>query len=207
MLGDNPMQSEFACHIGFRGRFFCRVCWVKGVPDEDEDEDGERGNGGNVSDASSASGASSTSGVSTPQPQGQTRKQGKKKKKVDESVFDMISRVTQFVSVSPDIYSDIYNSTCSEQKATPRNREESVVELRSQFLAASVVGGQASFKRRKTDSGIKDTLQGAFLERVFAVSTRKKRTKVQKQADISTVLRTFPKDITSPVWRIKGRMF
>ncbi|KAI6026560.1 hypothetical protein BKA83DRAFT_121163 [Pisolithus microcarpus] len=31
MLGDNPMQSELACHIGLQGKFFCRNCWVKGV--------------------------------------------------------------------------------------------------------------------------------------------------------------------------------
>jgi len=30
LLGDNPMQSELACHIGLRGKFFCRCCWVKG---------------------------------------------------------------------------------------------------------------------------------------------------------------------------------
>ncbi|KAF8987533.1 hypothetical protein BDZ89DRAFT_912158, partial [Hymenopellis radicata] len=30
LLGDNPMQSEFACHIGMRGKFFCRNCDVKG---------------------------------------------------------------------------------------------------------------------------------------------------------------------------------
>jgi hypothetical protein len=66
-----------------------------------------------------------------------------------------------------------------------------------------VVGGQASFKRQKTESGIKDTFQGAFLERIFSVSTKKGRSKVQKQADVAGVLRTFPSDITSPVWRIK----
>lgn len=37
MLGDNPMQSEMACHIGLQGRMFCRVCWVEG------DEAGEEG--------------------------------------------------------------------------------------------------------------------------------------------------------------------
>lgn len=30
LLGDNPMQSEFACHAGLRAKFFCRMCWVKG---------------------------------------------------------------------------------------------------------------------------------------------------------------------------------
>ncbi|TFY54865.1 hypothetical protein EVJ58_g8605 [Rhodofomes roseus] len=30
MLGDNPMQSEFACHAGLEAKFFCRMCWVKG---------------------------------------------------------------------------------------------------------------------------------------------------------------------------------
>ncbi|KAF5367924.1 hypothetical protein D9758_004368 [Tetrapyrgos nigripes] len=30
MLGDNPMQSEFACHVGLMGRMFCRCCFVKG---------------------------------------------------------------------------------------------------------------------------------------------------------------------------------
>ena len=30
-LGDNPMQSEFACHIGMRGKMFCGACWVKGA--------------------------------------------------------------------------------------------------------------------------------------------------------------------------------
>ncbi|KAH7887171.1 hypothetical protein F5I97DRAFT_1807917, partial [Phlebopus sp. FC_14] len=30
MLGNNPMQSELACHIGLKGKFFCQCCWVKG---------------------------------------------------------------------------------------------------------------------------------------------------------------------------------
>ncbi|KAJ3870447.1 hypothetical protein F5051DRAFT_447692 [Lentinula edodes] len=36
MLGDNPMQSEFACHVGLAGKFFWRCCFVKGWDAEDE---------------------------------------------------------------------------------------------------------------------------------------------------------------------------
>ncbi|KAF8263906.1 hypothetical protein EI94DRAFT_1703635 [Lactarius quietus] len=31
LLGDNLMQSEFACHVGPGGKFLCRICNVKGV--------------------------------------------------------------------------------------------------------------------------------------------------------------------------------
>lgn len=30
LLGDNPMQSEFAFHVGLRGKLFRRACWVEG---------------------------------------------------------------------------------------------------------------------------------------------------------------------------------
>ncbi|KAF7344648.1 hypothetical protein MVEN_01625000 [Mycena venus] len=55
----------------------------------------------------------------------------------------------------------------------------------------------------KTASGIKDTYQAVFLDRIFALSTKKGRTKPQKQADVRALRRTFPTDIASPVWRIK----
>src|ERR1700683_1706744 len=35
MLGDNPMQSELACHVRLAGKFFCRCCWAKGHHTED----------------------------------------------------------------------------------------------------------------------------------------------------------------------------
>lgn len=38
LLGDNPMQSEFACHSGLRSKFFCRSCWVKGKDGNDMEE-------------------------------------------------------------------------------------------------------------------------------------------------------------------------
>jgi hypothetical protein len=84
MLGDNPMQSEFACHIGFRGKYFCRVCWVKGDPEPEEDNEGD--------------GLSDTSSASSQEPAADGKKKKKTKKK-DESVLEMVSRITQFMSV------------------------------------------------------------------------------------------------------------
>ncbi|KAJ3859265.1 hypothetical protein EV359DRAFT_75674 [Lentinula novae-zelandiae] len=37
LLGDNPMQSEFSCHIGFAGRLFCRNCWASEKVEGDEE--------------------------------------------------------------------------------------------------------------------------------------------------------------------------
>ncbi|KIK60057.1 hypothetical protein GYMLUDRAFT_244835 [Collybiopsis luxurians FD-317 M1] len=36
MLGDNLMQSEFACHVGFMGKLFCHCCFVKGKDQEQQ---------------------------------------------------------------------------------------------------------------------------------------------------------------------------
>ncbi|KAJ3963692.1 hypothetical protein EV361DRAFT_956725, partial [Lentinula raphanica] len=90
LLGDNPMQSEFACHIGLRGKFFCRTCWVKGkdanvdrtegVPagESEEDEKGDNSDAGSVASA--------------------TTKGGKKKRaKFKESLQTMVNRVKAFV--------------------------------------------------------------------------------------------------------------
>lgn len=48
LLGDNPMQSEMASHIGLRGRKFCRACHVEGTKglrlfagDPTDSDDGE----------------------------------------------------------------------------------------------------------------------------------------------------------------------
>ncbi|KAJ6521031.1 hypothetical protein B0H19DRAFT_1086555 [Mycena capillaripes] len=109
----------------------------------------------------------------------QLGKKKKKTKKKDESVNEMISRITQFLT---------------RQNHGPAKKP---------FTTASIVGGQATFKRQKTASGIKDTFQGAFLDRIFAIASKKGRTRVAKQVDVNSLINTFPKDITSPVWRIK----
>ncbi|KAF8480569.1 hypothetical protein JB92DRAFT_3102105 [Gautieria morchelliformis] len=42
LLGDNPMQSELACHCGLLAKFFCWCCWVKGPDAVEQDVPGRR---------------------------------------------------------------------------------------------------------------------------------------------------------------------
>ncbi|KAJ3754740.1 hypothetical protein EV360DRAFT_51056 [Lentinula raphanica] len=88
-----------------------------------------------------------------------------------------------------------------------RSREETIEELKSQFVEASRIGGGTEFKQRRTRSGIKDTFQGFFADQIQAIATKKGILRVQKEREIDTLKSTFPSNTTSPVWRIHGMCF
>ncbi|KAG5652758.1 hypothetical protein H0H81_003845 [Sphagnurus paluster] len=180
LLGDNPMQSEFACHIGLRGRKFCRMCHVEG-DFEGADEDSpiaQPQEAENDSDASSL--ASDTSGTASPS------KTAKRSNKKSETMAQMVERVNNFMKISP-----------------LRNKTETQEVLRSQFTQACRVGGNAEYKRTKTRTGVKDTFQDFFLDKLFHISTKRGVSKADKEKLMAAVRKTFPSKITSPVWRIK----
>jgi hypothetical protein len=103
LLGDNPMQSEFACHIGLRGKLFCRACWVKGTDAMDrDDDDRDQGDGGSVhrgSEAGSEPGSDvSDAPGSDVSDTGNTKKPKKGKgKKIRETMSAMVERVKSFM--------------------------------------------------------------------------------------------------------------
>lgn len=108
LLGDNPMQSEFAAHIGMRGKYFCRACWVKGsdaadgghAADAGQSEDGRSDGGSDGGSDQLADDAVSDRG-------GQGQKSKKRRRKVVETMTVMISRVKAFVNVSLIHYSPL----------------------------------------------------------------------------------------------------
>ncbi|KAJ3915248.1 hypothetical protein F5877DRAFT_92367 [Lentinula edodes] len=171
LLGDNPMQSEFACHIGFMGCLFCRVCRVSGKVEAEDDMEKTT-----PDEYESDTSVTSNSSAKT-----------KGGKKSAESMADMITRITNFMSC-----------------ASLRTRTESCAELKSQFVEGSRIGGGASFKRMKTESGVKDTYQAHFIDKIQAIATRKGLSKDMKQREIERLKCSLPQHLTSPVWRIKG---
>lgn len=102
MLGDNPMQSEFACHIGLRGRKFCRTCNVEGDVEGADEEDGgqEREVAPQAANQSDVSAASDSS-VGGDKAAG---KQPRRSTKKNETMAEMIQRITNFMNVSNFIY-------------------------------------------------------------------------------------------------------
>lgn len=99
LLGDNPMQSEFACHIGLRGKYFCRACWVKGSDalDADVRTNEQQGNPGSDAGDSGSEVASDASGDQTSMVPVQKGRRWKGKFK--ESLQQIVERVSAFIKV------------------------------------------------------------------------------------------------------------
>ena len=112
LLGDNPMQSEFACHIGLRGKYFCRTCMVKGSdaaddpvlhpvdqPNETMDNPTSEMSDAGSDGASEVSDTTDQAGLSG-NPSTQSRK---KRAKVVETMSSMVTRIKAFLKARYEI--------------------------------------------------------------------------------------------------------
>jgi hypothetical protein len=74
------------------------------------------------------------------------------------------------------------------------------------FAEASTLDTKTKVQKMRTESGVKDTYQMFFLDKIFK-SYKKKRGRELKQAALDREIKSLPDIITSPVWRIKGAKF
>ncbi|EIM81338.1 uncharacterized protein STEHIDRAFT_66542 [Stereum hirsutum FP-91666 SS1] len=199
ILGDNPMQSEMACHIGMNGKMFCRMCTVEG-DDIDEDDTNDHPSHPHPNPDGSASegeGAATDSSAQTnndiPNQAGQPpNKKRKRRTKGNESMQETVDRVTRFMRTPLPIHQ--------------RTRAKTLQELRGQLQTAENVGGFTAIKNRRTNTGVKDTHLEFFMTQLTDISKSRKIPRSEKEGRINTLLASFPDDDhkLSPVWLLKG---
>lgn len=188
LLGDNPMQSEFACHIGLRGKFFCRACWVKGTDAMDKDDDDRDSPGDDAansehagSEAGSAPGSDRSDAGSDV---GDEQPKKTKGKKIRESMSQMVERVKSFMKAGRSYLSRIAQTdfiSLPLKVGRLRHKDETTEKLRSYFTEASTLNTKTKVKNLQTENGIKDKYQTHFIEQLFA-SYKGKRGVQAKQA-------------------------
>ncbi|KAI6155653.1 hypothetical protein BKA82DRAFT_4326751 [Pisolithus tinctorius] len=148
LLGDNPMQSELACHVGLRGKYFCRVCNVKGHDTQDldtnaNDETLEQSDGGQSDGQRSvrSAGGESVSG----------RKKGTGK----ETMSGMVSRIKRFLKSIIELKSmftmasTIGNQTKIKEKMTSTGLKDTYLEYFINGMAASCKRQQGSSSKQE----------------------------------------------------------
>ncbi|KAL0577207.1 hypothetical protein V5O48_004773 [Marasmius crinis-equi] len=197
LLGDNPMQSEFACHLGLRAKFFCRACKVKGKEFKDVHGDGDSDDGNNSDGDEDDDGASMKS-------TGGSEAGGKKKRrKFVEGLDAMKSRVLDFIKVCHLVYPYTPTNLTTIKPGEPRTREESLDQLKEHFEMAKTPGAGERMKNERTRTGLKDTFQMFFVNRLLN-SYKGRRTLATKTTALEQAKSTLPAETSSPVWRIRG---
>ncbi|KAF8259511.1 hypothetical protein EI94DRAFT_1813228 [Lactarius quietus] len=176
LLGDNPMQSEFSCHLGGGGKFFCQMCEVKGFDSSDPPISLEPDQGDQAEQV--ARHVNGTNGESSNEDAGSVTR-GRSKRQ--ETMQEMINRMSRFIEIG-----------------VPWNRVGTLNELQAIVGEAGSVGNLTKIRNHKTKMGLKDTFLEVFLGRMY-LSYKDKAGRLEKQRALDEFRATLPANILSPV--------
>ncbi|KAI0754107.1 hypothetical protein C8Q80DRAFT_346349 [Daedaleopsis nitida] len=182
ILGDNPMQSEVACHVGLAGKLFCRVCRVQGHVEDTRPP-------GSTQDALRRPGSTSPTGsaVSSQSEAASDSDARAPKRRVKETLQQLIDRAHRFLGDNPT-----------------RTRDSTLKELEAVFATGSSYGGISRAKKEKTLFGVKDTFQEFYLDKISTFASRLRGSRGEKEHALNMFVKAeIPSDTRSPVFRIK----
>lgn len=94
---------------------------------------------------------------------------------------------------------------CFIQISRPRRKAETTATLDTMFNTAKTLDSKTRVKEMRTDSGVKDTHQLFFLEKLFK-SYKGVSGRAQKQAALDKAIDALPDSIITPTMRIKGML-
>ncbi|EMD30756.1 hypothetical protein CERSUDRAFT_101018 [Gelatoporia subvermispora B] len=157
-LGDNPMASEFASHIGMNGKFFCRVC--------------------KANDTTSGKHRVDFDAFYLPFEAcwrlhcPVARQKG----------FKVTSKDPKGRQRSPDENAEIARVQTFLQAGAPRTKEETVANLHSQ-LRRALNGAPSAVDEMATNSGTKDKFFAHFLDQLQTASSTIK----EQQRDVTVM--------------------
>lgn len=85
-------------------------------------------------------------------------------------------------------------------------KEVTSYDLQAVFAEAKQIGGKTQSKKLKTKSGVKDTYQDYFLDKIynFTKDLRSKGTETKKQ--LNEFLAELPEQLTNLIWCLKGEL-
>ncbi|KAF8996948.1 hypothetical protein BDZ89DRAFT_1256673 [Hymenopellis radicata] len=90
-----------------------------------------------------------------------------------------------------------------QQPGTARKGAETVAALTAMFNEAALIGSETRVKGMRTASGVKDTYQDFFIQKLFQ-SHKSKRTQQSKADALRSCITSLPDRVMSPVWRLQG---
>ncbi|KIK29909.1 hypothetical protein PISMIDRAFT_6633 [Pisolithus microcarpus 441] len=190
MLGDNPMQSELACHVGLQGKFFCHNCWVQGAGVESGQPPDLTGRAvqTNLDDDTRSIETGSLASDSDRSLHQDITHLSKGKGHCSETMQDLVDRARHFLGAN-----------------TPCTRQDTITKLRSMFYEVTSGKGKTQYTKMKMDTGIKDTYMDVFVEHILK-RVKGIRAGTERFTDaVSAITQGCPVDqFMSPVWRIKG---
>ncbi|KAJ7857099.1 hypothetical protein B0H14DRAFT_2578514 [Mycena olivaceomarginata] len=222
LLGDNPMQSEFACHIGLRGKYFCRACWVKGSDSlDDQDATAARSKDSaspNASDSESQAATDTDSDAgsdidSAPRNESlpnapltsatATQTPNPSPAPIPEVPTEVTETNVNDINTDPIPIPHSATPDAAEQPKKSRGRraketlEQTILRVKSFVKIGKLRTKEETTKELRT-----------YFDEAATLNTKTKsktcRGKEERQAALDAQRQKLPKDITSPVWRIQG---